>query len=441
MKDYYALLGVGPDATPEELRRAYRDKAQAAMWDRPLFTQLSAAWEILKDPEKRAVYTRDWHAAHGTGAGAAAEAAAAAPASGGARIFGAAEPGTPSGAQPAAPQSSQQTGTPGVTTAGTSNTMRGDGGGAARVFSASDGGAATMTPPPPAAEATVAMGSSATAPGGPGAEERTQQVRLAPCPICQTPGVFGEKFCPECGFLVGGTPGAENAGERPLPLLVDARNGKQYPLRRGENVIGRERGDVVVADGTVSRRHARVFVQTDGEVLVEDLNSTNGTQRAGVPLPPGQRAAVGDGTTIQVGAVKLTVTIPDAPLALPVPQAGGATPAEPEIVPIAALAAPQDAEPAAKFVGAGGQVYALTETTTTFGRRSTNHFVLSGDPYVSGAHAQVVFSDGAFRLIDLGSTNGTSVNGRRLAANAPEPIKNGDEITLGRTSLRFHSQV
>jgi pSer/pThr/pTyr-binding forkhead associated (FHA) protein len=151
-----------------------------------------------------------------------------------------------------------------------------------------------------------------------------------------------------------------------------------------------------------------------------------------VPLPPGQRAAVGDGTTIQVGAVKLTVAIPDAPLALPVPPADD-TPPPPEPAPLAAIAAPADAEPAAKFVGAGGQVYALTETTTTFGRRSTNHFVLSGDPYVSGAHAQVVFSNGTFRLIDLGSTNGTSVNGRHLAANTPEPIKNGDEIVLGRT--------
>ncbi len=399
MKDYYALLGVGPDAAPDELRRAYRDKAQAAMWDRPLFTQLSEAWEVLKDPEKRDVYTRDWRAAH-----AAAQPAAG----GGARVFGAAA------ATETPPAGPPQKGTPGVTT--------------------------TMPPPPPTADATVAMG-AATAPDGPGGE-RTQQVALSPCPICQTPGTPGEKFCPECGFLVGGTPGAENGGERPLPLLVDARTGKQYPLRRGENVIGRERGDVVVADKTVSRRHARVFVQTDGEVLVEDLGSTNGTQRAGVPLPPGQRAAVGDGTTIQVGAVKLTVTIPDAPLALPVPHAAGDAPAEPEqAAPLVAIAAPQDAEPTAKFVGAGGQVYALTETTTTFGRRSTNHFVLSGDPYVSGAHAQVVFSEGAFRLIDLGSTNGTSVNGRRLSANAPLPIKDGDAIVLGRTSLRFHSQV
>ena len=68
----------------------------------------------------------------------------------------------------------------------------------------------------------------------------------------------------------------------------------------------------------------------------------------------------------------------NAPLALPVPPTDE-TPPPPEQAPLAAIAAPADAEPAAKFVGAGGQVYALTETTTTFGRRSTNHFVLSGD--------------------------------------------------------------
>jgi pSer/pThr/pTyr-binding forkhead associated (FHA) protein len=52
-----------------------------------------------------------------------------------------------------------------------------------------------------------------------------------------------------------------------------------------------------------------------------------------------------------------------------------------------------------------------------------------------------VYTNGAFHIVDLGSTNGTSVNGQRIAANAPERIKDGDEITLGRTTLRFFSQV
>jgi curved DNA-binding protein CbpA len=209
VKDYYALLGVGPDAAPDELRRAYRDKAQAALWDRPLFTQLSEAWEVLKDPEKRDAYTRSWRAAaHAATPEPAPVSPAASSSSGGARAFGAAE--TP-------PTGPQQTGTSGVTTASGSTIT--DGGGAARVFSA------------------PGDGSGAAAMSGAGGE-RTQQVNLSLCPICQTPGTPGEKFCLECGFLVGSTPGAENAGERPLPLLVHARTGQSTRSKEAKTSSG-----------------------------------------------------------------------------------------------------------------------------------------------------------------------------------------------------------
>ena len=37
--------------------------------------------------------------------------------------------------------------------------------------------------------------------------------------------------------------------------------------------------------------------------------------------------------------------------------------------------------------------------------------MLRDDPYVSGSHAQIIAEDDVFRLTDLGSTNGTLVNG------------------------------
>jgi hypothetical protein len=60
--------------------------------------------------------------------------------------------------------------------------------------------------------------------------------------------------------------------------------------------------------------------------------------------------------------------------------------------------------------------------------------VVLDDPNVSRRHAEVRREDGAFLVADLGSTNGTRVNGalvreRRLA--------DGDRITLGRTTLGF----
>ena len=75
---------------------------------------------------------------------------------------------------------------------------------------------------------------------------------------------------------------------------------------------------------------------------------------------------------------------------------------------------------------------------TTFGRRPENMVVLSGDLYVSGSHAQISAEDGdVFILTDIGSTNGTLLNGERLPVHAPAALSDGDEILIGGTALRF----
>lgn len=51
------------------------------------------------------------------------------------------------------------------------------------------------------------------------------------------------------------------------------------------------------------------------------------------------------------------------------------------------------------------------------------------DSVVSGHHAQIVFERGAYQLLDLGSRNGTWLNGRRLAAKAA--LRSGDRIGFG----------
>jgi pSer/pThr/pTyr-binding forkhead associated (FHA) protein len=64
----------------------------------------------------------------------------------------------------------------------------------------------------------------------------------------------------------------------------------------------------------------------------------------------------------------------------------------------------------------------------------------SDDPEakVSRRHARITFSEGNYWLEDLGSTNGTFVNrGKRLPKGTRQPLRDGDEIIVGKTFLRF----
>jgi adenylate cyclase len=70
------------------------------------------------------------------------------------------------------------------------------------------------------------------------------------------------------------------------------------------------------------------------------------------------------------------------------------------------------------------------------GRGDDNNFVLP-DRWISRNHAMVqLMETGDFYLIDLGSRNGSFVNGRRVTV--PVTLKNGDGITFGQTELEFY---
>jgi predicted component of type VI protein secretion system len=75
-----------------------------------------------------------------------------------------------------------------------------------------------------------------------------------------------------------------------------------------------------------------------------------------------------------------------------------------------------------------GAAFTLEGDQITVGRDSTNEIVIN-DAEVSRRHARLTFQGGKYVLEDLGSTNGTFVNGQRLAG--PRVLKAGEVVSFG----------
>lgn len=72
--------------------------------------------------------------------------------------------------------------------------------------------------------------------------------------------------------------------------------------------------------------------------------------------------------------------------------------------------------------------------TTSVGRGDQNTLVLD-DEYCSSSHAMIFRDRAGFLIQDMGSSNGTYVNGGLIPG--PRHLKSGDVITVGKSSFRF----
>ncbi len=77
----------------------------------------------------------------------------------------------------------------------------------------------------------------------------------------------------------------------------------------------------------------------------------------------------------------------------------------------------------------------LLDSDVVFGRAAESDVPLAADGTVSGRHARVFRRDGSPYLEDLGSTNGTFVNGQPLAAE--RLLRPGDVVAVGATELIY----
>ena len=78
-----------------------------------------------------------------------------------------------------------------------------------------------------------------------------------------------------------------------------------------------------------------------------------------------------------------------------------------------------------------GSSYAVASSPIRIGRGRNNDFVLS-DARSSADHAELRWEKGEFRIRDMGSTNGTQLNGSQVTEYA---VQDGDQIRIGRTTM------
>ncbi|MDQ3509916.1 MAG: FHA domain-containing protein [Actinomycetota bacterium] len=84
---------------------------------------------------------------------------------------------------------------------------------------------------------------------------------------------------------------------------------------------------------------------------------------------------------------------------------------------------------------APGTQFALENGSVSIGRSSGSDVVVKSDDYASGRHAQLSRHGGLLYVEDLGSTNGTFVNGQK--AVGATPLRDGDTVKVGSTTFRF----
>ena len=236
--------------------------------------------------------------------------------------------------------------------------------------------------------------------------------------------------------------------------LVCLTDGREYTITGDTLVFGRDASSDVVVGGTeVSRRHAEIQATPDGYVL-NDL-SVNGSYVNGERV--GRQHLLARADVIRIGHDEFRfyadVAAPAAPrgrrsvppVTAPHPPTGAGSRLSDTLhgLPPSALSAavtptaPQVAPLASLLVRTGalkGRRLPVKVAVVNIGRAEFNDVVIA-DPSVSTSHAKLQRREDVWVLTDLGSTNGTFVEGERLSGEVA--LVSGTTIKFGEVAVLF----
>ncbi|MDE2858198.1 MAG: FHA domain-containing protein, partial [Chloroflexota bacterium] len=221
---------------------------------------------------------------------------------------------------------------------------------------------------------------------------------------------------------------AERQGEAKAKLVwLEPYSGamREFLLHEGMSAtIGRSASnDIHIGESHISRMHA-VLTCRDGEFIIDDLDSANGTYVNGVRVEGSSTLEIGDEIHLFVSMLKLLDP--------------RATPAK-DALELVSMVANDRASLRIVKGPQRGQVYALLKEEIYIGRSTpnANWEITLQDPTVSRPHAFLVKDKHCWKLFDLGSANGTSVNRRPVIGGKARELRDGDRVMFGATMTLF----
>ncbi|MCC7205966.1 MAG: FHA domain-containing protein [Anaerolineae bacterium] len=204
---------------------------------------------------------------------------------------------------------------------------------------------------------------------------------------------------------------------------------REYVLVEGATAsIGRApENDISIPERHVSRQHA-VIVFRDGVFTITDLGSANGTfvndRKLTGPFP----LAHGDIIRLYVPILNFSAVVTEEEQEIARKTGTIIVPATGEGRPrLLATSGPQE-----------GTEYTLFKDTVTIGRPTQEAAwdITIQDRAISRPHCRLTLRADGWRLSDLGSANGTLLNGNPVGTEAVA-LKDGDVIAVGETTLLF----